>query len=236
MNKRLGVSCIAAVALGALTSAALAQTACGTSTSARAGETLAELAARCDVSVAELREANPGIEGDTLAAGTTIAMPAAAAESGETDLIGRARELLRDAGTEIERAARDAGQSVSDYLSGNPDIGRDLRDLGESYGLPGFGGGTGAGVEVTVTTPLPAAGEEVTVTATGLRPNAAAEIGIGPSRTDYEIVEKATADDGGRLETTFALPDWITASERVVFVVDTENVTVRSDPIEVASE
>lgn len=236
MNGRLRIAFIAAVALGALTSATLAQSPCGTTTTAAEGETLAEIAERCDVTVAELREANPAVEGDQPAAGATIALPTAvAAESGGTDLLGRARELLRDAGAEIERAAREAGQSVSDYLSGNPDIGQDLRDLGRSYGLPTFDG-SGAGVEVVVTQPLPAAGEEVTVTVTGLRPNAAAEIGIGPSRTDFEVVADATADANGRLETIVTLPDWVSASERVVFIVDTQNVTVRSDPIEVAGE
>jgi hypothetical protein len=234
MNERLRVSSFAIVlALAGMSPGAVAQSSCGAATTAGDDETLSEIAGRCGVSVEALREANPELAGEAVAAGTEVEMP----EAASGDLLGRTRELLRDAGQEIERAARDAGQSVSDYLSSNPDIGGDLRDLGERYGLPGFSTGSAeAWAGMTVTPAAPKAGEEVTISASGFRANAPAEIGIGPSRTNYEMVGEATADASGHLETTLTLPDWVSASENVVFVVETDNVVLRSDPVEVAAE
>ena len=251
MNERRWVSVLAgAVALG-LSPGALAQSSCGETTEAGPSETLAEIAERCDVAIEALRDANPTLTGDAVAAGTMVAMPestlpegAGAPADDNTDIIGRTGDLIRDAGREIEEAARAAGQSVSDYLSGNPNIGRDIREFGERYGLPGFGAATEGedagvsttaevGANITLDPASPRAGEEVTVSATGLRAGAAAEIAIGPTRAEYEVIARATSDAAGRVETTFTLPDWTNASESVVFVVETENVTLRSDPVEV---
>ncbi len=253
MNERRRLWLLASVIAAALSpGVALAQSSCGETTRAAAGETLTEIAERCDVAIEALRDANPTLTGDAVAAGMEVAMPestmpegADAAANEDTDIIERAGDLIRDAGREIEDAARAAGQSVSDYLSGNPDIGRDIREFGERYGLPGFGtpdepgadAEAGAsttaavGANITLTPASPRAGEEVTISATGLRAGAAAEIAIGPTRTEYEVIAQATSDAAGRVETTFTLPDWTNASDSVVFVVETENVTLRSDPV-----
>jgi hypothetical protein len=224
----------AALALIAASPIAVAQSICGRTTDARAGETLADIAERCDVAIGGLRQANPGI-GAAPAEGTAIAMPTAAAEE-SGDLLGRAGDLLRDAGREIEEAARGAGQSVRDYLANDPDIGRDIREFGESYGLPGFSGAAGGGVSITLTPAAPRAGDEVTIVASGLAAATEAEIGIGRSRTDYEMRTKATTDAAGRLEQKLVLPDWVSASESIIIVVDTPNVTLRSDPVAIAAE
>jgi hypothetical protein len=242
---------IAAIALMMVPSLGAAQSACGETTIVAAGETLADVAARCEVTPEALREANPALTSDQVAAGSELAVPngAEAAEDAEAvdgeegDLLDRARDLLQDAGRELEEAARQAGQSVSDYLSSDPDIGQDLRDFAERY-LPDFsvstdegtGGPSGSEPGVTVTPAAPKGGEEITLVATGLRSGAAAQIGIGPSRTEYDVVAQATADAHGRIETTLTMPDWASAADRIVIVVETENVQLRSDPIEVAAE
>ena len=222
---------------------ALAQSSCGETTKAGPSETLAEIAERCDVAIEALRDANPTLTGEAVAAGTDVAIPestlpesADAPPDDDTDIIGRTGDLIRDAGREIEEAARAAGQSVSDYLSGNPNIGRDIREFGERYGLPGFdaapeSSSAAVGANITLTPASPRAGEEVTLSATGLRAGAAAEIAIGPTRTEFEVIAQATSDAAGRVETTFTLPDWTSASDSLVFVVETENVTLRSDPV-----
>jgi hypothetical protein len=219
----------------ALSPGAFAQSICGATTKAAAGETLADIAERCDVTIEALRRANPTLD-ENVAEGADVAIPAADAAAGDdSDILGRARELLRDAGEEIEDAARQAGKSVSDYLASDPNIGRDLREFGQRYGLPGFAAANGdAGAGITLTPAAPRAGEKVTITASGLAADTEAEIGIGPSRTDYETVAKARTDAAGRLETTLTLPDWVSATENIVVVVDTPNVLLRSDPVEVS--
>jgi hypothetical protein len=233
------VSLLGAALIAVSVPGAMAQSSCGVTTKAGAGETLTAIAERCNVSVTALREANPALQ-DNVAEGTDVAIPTASADAAAadgSDILGRAGELLRDAGKEIEEAAKAAGESVSDYVNSNPNIGRDIREFGERYGLPGFAPASAdAGAGITLTPAAPKAGEEITITVSGLRAETEAEIGLGPSRTDYEVVTKATTDAAGRLETKLTLPDWVSASESIVIVVDTANVTLRSDPVEVAAE
>ena len=53
-------------------------------------------------------------------------------------LLDKARDAVRDAGETIEDAARDAGRDASEFLADNPDLNRDILDLGQRMGLPGF--------------------------------------------------------------------------------------------------
>jgi hypothetical protein len=218
----------AAVAGAAMMMAGSAAAAdCGSHTDVAAGERLADVAARCGVALEALRTANPTVD-DNPAVGTQVAIPVAGESDGGT-LMGRAADLLRDAGTQIEQAARDAGESVRDYLASDPDISRDLRQFGERYGLPGFA--QSAAIVVTPAAPKP--GEEITVAANGLKSGAEAEIRIGPSVDSAVTVATVTADTFGRLEAKLQVPAAFTA-ETMVVVVDTPNVLLRSDPIAVA--
>src|SRR5687768_206516 len=90
-----------AAALPALHGMALAQSPCGATAIAAAGETLADVAERCDVTLEALRDANPTLTGD-VAEGTSINVPAEtdagadAEPAEETDILARASDLLRD--------------------------------------------------------------------------------------------------------------------------------------------
>lgn len=84
-------------------------------------------------------------------------------------LLDKARDAVRDAGETIEDAARDAGRDASDFLADNPDLNRDILDLGQSMGLPGFGDAKPyAGAALTVAPAEVAPGAEVTLSAVGL--------------------------------------------------------------------
>lgn len=216
-------ACLTAIAPGAR-----AQSSCGATTILAAGESLADVAERCDVTLEALRDANPELRGE-IAAGTKVAVP----DDGG-DLLARAQDLLRDAGREIEDAAKRAGKSVSDYLSGNPDVGEDIRKFGRQFGLPGSASEVGA--NITITPAAPRAGEAVTLSATGLRARVEAEIGLGPTRSEYDVVARATTDSSGRVEATVTMPDWVDASDSVVFVVETENVRLTSDPVPIVGK
>ena len=230
MKRELRVRlCAGAVALMAIAPPVWAQSDCGPATAAQSGETLEDVAERCGVSVEALRDANPDLSGE-LGDGTAVAMP-----SETDDLLRRAGDILRDAGREIEGAAREAGQSVADYLSSNPDVGRDIQEFGERYGVPGFQTqGQEIGANITIEPGELVAGETVTVRARGLRENVEAEVGLGSGGSDYEVVAQTRTDSWGRIETEVTLPDWISASENIVIVIETQNVRLTSDPVEVA--
>lgn len=66
-----------------------------------------------------------------IAAGIEIDMPGLFGG----DLLGRARDAVRDATGSIDRAARQARKSASEYLSDNPDLSRDILEFGERLGL-----------------------------------------------------------------------------------------------------
>ena len=161
---------VIAIALSSLAvaPAATAQSTCGAQTTANAGETLADVAERCGVTVEALMEANPALSAQEVAPGVEIDMPGTSGN----DLLGRARDAVRGAAEEIEGAAESVGRSVTDYLSDNPDLSRDILEFGERVGLPGVSAGPSAGAEVVVSPSAAGIGDEVTVHASGLRGDA----------------------------------------------------------------
>lgn len=116
----------------AMTQEASAQSSCGSGTTITAGETLSDVAERCDVTIDALLEANPEVSWREIRAGAEIDMPGICG-----DCLNRARDAVRAAGEEVGNAAEDVGRAVTDYLSDNPDLSRDFLDFGERMGLPG---------------------------------------------------------------------------------------------------
>ena len=226
---------IAVIALPVLTlaSPAAAQSSCGPETVAAPGETLADVAARCGVALDELAEANPELSSGAIPAGTEIDMPGLLGG----DFLGRARDAVRQAGEEIEGAATRAGRSVSEYLSENPDLNRDILEFGERLGLPGVeasGPETGADVVVSPTSGRP--GQEVTIRASGLRGETEVAIGAGPPRSEFEILERTTTTAGGTLDATVTIPASAANQDSIVFVVETDRVRLTSEPVEIVRE
>jgi hypothetical protein len=209
----------------------MAQSSCGSQTSVTEGETLADVAERCDVTLDALLEANPGIAGDA-APGTEVDMPGVAA----IDLLDRAREAVRRAGDEIEDAATSVGRSVSEYLSENPDLNRDILEFGERIGLPGVTVGSSAGADVTVSPSSAGIGDEVEVSVTGLRGEAQVAIGAGPPEGEYQVLAETTTNAAGRAEATVVIPEWAEGEDTLIFVAESERVSVLSEPFQIESE
>lgn len=212
--------------------AAKAQPSCGSETRLGAGETLADVAERCDVALEDLLEANPDLSTGTVPAGTEIDMPGWLGG----DLLGRARDALREAGEEIDGAAERAGKSVSEFLAENPDLNRDILELGQRIGLPGVEAGAVAGADLTVSPSSGRPGDEVTIHASGLRGEADVVIGVGPPDSEYEVLERAITTASGRVEVTLRVPQWAADQQSLVFVVETDRVRLTSDPFDIVGE
>lgn len=209
-----------------LTSLAYAQSPCGSEVTVAEGENLADVAERCEVRLGALLDANPDIRTTEVPVGTEVALPSADRGS----VIDRAGEALKEAGREIEDAATRAGQSVSEYLSDNPDLNRDILEWGEWLGIPGVAPKPRAGADVSVLPNAGQPGDEVTLRAIGLRGDTEVRIGAGPPQSEYEILDTARSTRDGRLEATVTVPQWAADQDALVFVVETERVRLTSEP------
>jgi hypothetical protein len=153
-----------------------------------------------------------------------------------SDWLNRAREAVRKAGEEIEGAATNVGRSVTDYLSDNPDLSRDILEFGERMGLPGVAAGPSAGADVVVSPSSGGIGDEVTVSASGLRGNAKVAIGAGPPDGDYKVLAETTTNAAGQAEASIIVPEWAKGEDRLIFVVESERVSVLSEPFQITGE
>ncbi|MEP2118259.1 DUF5818 domain-containing protein [Bauldia litoralis] len=157
------------------------------------------------------------------AAFAVAASPAAAGT-----LLDRARQALEETGDKIEKAADDAGREVRNFLVDNPDLNRDLVDLGKRLKLPGFddaGPDAGAGL---VAAPSPTAqGGSITLGAVGLPGSTDVSIAAGPSVGAAEEIATATTSDRGTLQVTVTVPEDAAPDMPLVFVVETDDKRVR---------
>jgi hypothetical protein len=232
MGRFLTLGIAAALPMLLLPPAADAQSPCGSAVTIAAGENLADVAERCDVGLSALFDANPDLRTTEVPAGTEVKIPPARRGS----VLDRAGEALREAGREIENAARRAGQSVSEYLSDNPDLNRDILEWGEWLGLPGVAPEPQVGAHVSVSPNAGRPGDEVTVSASGLRGNTEARIGAGPPDAEYEILASAQTTREGRIEATIEIPQSAADQEALVFVVETDRVRLMSEPFDIAPD
>ncbi|MBP2233996.1 phage tail protein X [Sinorhizobium kostiense] len=208
---------------------------CGKTEALATGETLEQLAGRCSTTVEAILSANPSLERNEIRAGLQLEMPAEAADD---DWLDRARDAVREAGERVDEAARAAGRSVSDYLSDQPDLNRDLLEFGERLGLPGISPSPTKGAELVVASKGTAPGEEVSLEAWGLPGNAEVTVGVRiGDEPDFRTVSRAKTDQSGMLKVTIPVPEEARAGQEIAFVVETVNRRVRlvSDPFEIGS-
>lgn len=150
--------------------------------------------------------------------------PPAAAQT----LLDRARDAVQDAGEKIEDAARDAGRDASDFLADNPDLNRDILDLGQRMGLPGFEETkpyAGPSLEAAPEVAGPGAG--VMLTAMGLPGKTEVNLGIGPPGGAIAVVATAITSDRGTLEQPVSVPADARPGETIVFAAETADGRVR---------
>jgi hypothetical protein len=160
----------------------------------------------------------------------------AAAPASAQTLLDKAREAVRDAGEKIEEAARDAGRDASDFLANNPDLNRDIIDLGKRMGLPGFDDAKPyVGANLTVVPATAGPGSEVMLTAAGLPGAAKVRLGFGPPGQDHMPIATAVTSDRGTIERAVTVPASASPGETMVFTAETEDGRVRlvSEPFAV---
>jgi hypothetical protein len=180
---------------------------------------------------ADLFNANPKFRTTEVPEGTKVELP----QTAISDFLDRTRDALRDAGNEVERAARRAGKSVSDYLADNPDLNRDILHFGERLGLPGFNAPVPVrGADVAVIPLAGRPGDKVTLRATGLRGNVEVTIGAGRPGGGYTDLKRARTDASGELSETVIVPEWAANHSSLVFVVETDRVRVSSEIFQIA--
>lgn len=228
LNSKIGLVVIS-VCIPAFPAAA--QT-CGKTEALEAGETLEQLAGRCDTTAPAILSANPTLARDDIRAGHQLAMPAGGVDG---DWLDRARKAVRDAGERVDEAARAAGRSVSDYLSDQPDLNRDILELGERLGLPGVTTPATRGAELSISA---GPGDAVTLEARGLPGGAEIRIGVRTGQeADFRTVSQAKVDQAGRLRITVPVPDEVQEGQEIAFVIETVDGRVRlvSDPFKIGS-
>lgn len=229
--KTLAAAGIAGLLLLPVAGPANAQSKCGSEATVRTGETLADLASRCDVTIAEINDANPGLTSETATPGTVVQLPGAL--GGWMD---RARGALDRAGQEIQGAAERAGESVSDYLDQNPELKRDLQSFGARVGLPGAEAPAATGPGMVIEPQTVGPNGSVTLTAAGLPGNTLVKIAAGPPEAEYTVIDEATTTSDGRLEAPLKIPSWAEAGDDVIFVLETKRLRLTSDPISVTQQ
>ena len=203
------------------------QATCGAVEHLRDGETVDQLAARCDVSVDALLKANNVDTADQLSSHDAIAVPV---ETVGDDWLERARAAVKEAGRQVNEAATAAGRSVSDYLKDQPDLNREVLSFGEKLGLPGVEAQPSTGPKLDVEAE---GADRLNVSAAGLPGDREVVFGWLDADT-VKTLETLRTDESGRVSASLLRSDDIPQSRRVMFVIETSDKKLRlaADPIE----
>ncbi len=189
--------------------AAAAQTPCGESYTVVYGDTLREIAGRCDISVEAILEANPSVENrNFIYVGQVLQMPEP--EGTESYVVER--------GDTLYNIARRFNTTVPAILSANPEIENpNTIYAGQRLTIPE---GEVPEVVVTISPTSGPPGTEVDVTARGLPANATIDLGAGRLNSEYTIIATAESNAEGVLMTApIAIPEHAEAGEPWVIVV-----------------
>lgn len=152
---------------------------------------------------------------------------ASIAPAGAQTLLDRAREAVEDAGEKIEDAARDAGRNASDFLADNPDLNRDILDLGQRMGVPGFEDAKPYPGPRLEAPSAAAPGAVLTLSAVGLPGKADLRLGFGPPAGPFPVIATAVTSDRGALEAAVTVPADARPGETAVFSAETADGRLR---------
>ncbi|NDW05423.1 LysM peptidoglycan-binding domain-containing protein [Jiella pacifica] len=193
-------------------SSAYAQTAepCGREVEVEPGDTLSSIASRCAVSEGLILRANPRIDGSAdLRVGQSVSL------TGRMDTL---KSMATSAGEGLSQAADNVGSqvksSVEGFLSDNPQLQSNIRDLGTRLGLSE--GQQPAEVSLDPASPSP--GATVTVSATGLPKDQAVIIGGGSPRAAFAQLDEARTTPEGTLQAAIKLPADLPADDYQISV------------------
>lgn len=186
---------LAVVSSVASSTLAQAQTStCGPRTVVQAGDTLSSIARRCDVTEGAILSGNRHVDGSgDLVVGDTVALPSGDEGTGTLSRLGNlAGQATEDLAETTREAGSAIGRSVEGFLSDNPGIKRNLRELT----------GTASGdaeVRVVAAPTGAAGGRTLRLEASGLPANEEVVITAGPRGEAQTRIASATTDQNGRL-------------------------------------
>jgi hypothetical protein len=172
------------------------------------------------------------------AALAVLAVALAAAPAAADSFLDKARAAVQDAGRQVGAAADQAGRSVRDFLTDNPDLNRDVVDFGKKMGVPGFADAAAAlGPVVLVSVPQAPSGATVTLQVRGFPGEAELDVSAEPAGGKAEVVAHGVTTDRGEAFIDVVVPKAPEDGENLVFVVATADgrVTVRSELLSVVA-
>ena len=183
--------------LGSTAPAGAADT-CGSEVVVEPGDTITAIASRCAVSEGLILRANPGIDGSAdLRVGKTVSL---------TGPMDKLKSMASSAGQQLSQAADNVGSqvksSVDGFLSDNPQLQSNIKDLGSKFGLSA--GETTA--DVTLDPANPAPGATVTVSATGLPKDQSVIIGGGSPGAAFAELDQTRTTPEGTLQAAVKMP------------------------------
>jgi LysM repeat protein len=191
---------------------AAAQGPCGQSYTVVYGDTLNQIAARCDTTVPALLKANPGLDDPNLIhVGSRLAMPLE--NGGDPDEIYTVKP-----GDTLGQIAAQVGTTVSALVRANSDItDPNLITVGQRLTIPQSPEPGQPTVTISPTRGSP--GATLQITARGLPPTTSLQVGTGQVNTEFEAVDRVSTDRQGRFRTALTIPHSAQSGESWVVVV-----------------
>ena len=157
-------------------------------------------------------------------------LPAAPASA--DSFLDQARQAVQQAGKQIGNAAQQAGRSVRDFLTDNPDLNRDVVDFGEQVGMPGFDGAKPAlGPGVLVSVPQGPSGATITLQVRGFPGDAPVDVLAEPAGGTATAIAHGTTSNRGDAFIDVTIPKAPDDGQNLTFVVATGDgrVSVRAE-------
>lgn len=185
---------------------------CGQSYTVVFGDTLNQIAERCQTSIPALLRANPGIDNPNLIyVGTRLEIPPPQEEDSQTVYTVRRGDTLGQIAAKFQT-------TVSALVRANPEITNpDLITVGQRLAIPEQREPDRPTVTISPTRGPP--GTTVQVRGRGLPPSTSLQVGAGVVNTEFGVVDRAATDRNGRLNTELTIPNFAQPGEEWVVVV-----------------
>ena len=195
----------------------VAQSTCGSTVTVMAGDTLATIVQRCRIREEALLRANPTLDPGQLRVGQILDIPTEPTTESNANADVPIIYVVQP-GDWLSRIADRFNVSLNALLAANPQISNpDIIHAGQELVIPQSGNPSNPTVAIAPTSGPP--GTRVQVTANGLPPNRAIDIGAGPVASEYDIIATARSDAQGNLRRTVAIPERVGVGEHWVIAL-----------------
>ncbi|GGF76208.1 hypothetical protein GCM10011402_31200 [Paracoccus acridae] len=186
------IALVSALAAGLHTAPALAGD-CPAAVPFEPQDRLADLAARCGVTAGAILRTNGVSDEAALRQAGAVAIPQQQdGDEANPRLLERAQQTLEDTAEQVEGMATRAREGASDFLS-ESELGRDLRDLGQSAGLLAAEDGEPGDVQLGAAA---LDGGRIRIAATGLAGDQPVTVVLVQGEETVPLQEMTTEPDG----------------------------------------